>query len=97
MRSQLYALLHAAERKNVTLQILLFTAGAHPAHDGAFTRLRLDSGGLEVVLVESLTAAQYVETEPELKRYRKVWSELSEKSLSEAASLAMIERLISET
>ena len=95
MRTQLQALLRMGQRENIRLQVLPFTAGAHPAHGGAFTWLRLDSGNLEVILTETLTSAQYVETESELRKYREVWCQLREQALSEAASLAMFERLAS--
>lgn len=93
---QLHRLLEAATLSNVTLQILPFTAGASAGLNGSFTRLHLDSGALEVVLVESLTTGWYLETGQDLRRYRVVMDHLRAQALPEDSSRAMIEGLLSD-
>ncbi|MFI5525214.1 Scr1 family TA system antitoxin-like transcriptional regulator [Streptomyces platensis] len=42
------------------IQVLPFTAGAHPAQDGSHTIFRFDAGSL-VVVVEPMTTSLYLE------------------------------------
>jgi transcriptional regulator with XRE-family HTH domain len=98
MRAQLERLLTAAALPHVTLQVLPFAAGAHPGVDGAFTILDVAPGNLlQVVTVHSLTRSWYVDEPPDVEHYRRVFDRLREIALPEADSLALIERLVSET
>jgi hypothetical protein len=53
LRDQLRRLLELGDRRNITLQLLPFSAGAHPGLDGSFTILRAPGGGGDVCHVES--------------------------------------------
>jgi transcriptional regulator with XRE-family HTH domain len=70
MRGQLERLTEAAKLPNVTLQVLPFDAGAHPAMLGAFSILRFADRALpDVVYLEHLTNAVYLDKRDEVERY----------------------------
>jgi transcriptional regulator with XRE-family HTH domain len=97
MRAQLTKLLVVARPPHMTLQVLPYTAGAHPGIDGSFTILDVGPGELlQVVTVHSLTRSWYVDEPPDVAHYRQVFAKLREIALSEADSLAMIKRIVSE-
>jgi hypothetical protein len=70
MRAQLERLMEATKLPNVTLQVLPFGAGAHPAMVGAFSVLRFGDVELpDVVYVEHLTSALYLSKQEDVDRY----------------------------
>jgi hypothetical protein len=70
MRAQLEALMQANTMPNVRLQILPFRVGGHAATGGAFSILRFAEQELpDVVYVESLTNAYYIERQEEVDQY----------------------------
>jgi len=70
MRSQLEALVQANTMPNVRLQVLPFRVGGHAATGGAFSILRFAEQELpDVVYVESLTNAYYIERQEEVDQY----------------------------
>ena len=70
MRAQLEALLEAAARPNVRLQIVPFDAGGHSAAGGAFTILRFPDQELpDVVYIEQLTSALYLDKRDDVEHY----------------------------
>ena len=70
MRGQLERLIEATKLANVTLQVLRFEAGAHPAMLGAFSILRFADRGLpDVVYLEHVTNAVYLDKRDEVEHY----------------------------
>jgi hypothetical protein len=70
MRDQIERLIEAAGLPNVTLQVLRFGAGAHPAMVGAFSLLRFADIELpDVVYLEHLTGAIYLDKRDEVRQY----------------------------
>src|SRR6266540_3671312 len=70
MRAQVERLVEAASLPRVTLQVLPFGAGAHPAMVGAFTVLRFEDAELpDVVYFEHLTNAVYLDKREEVEHY----------------------------
>ena len=70
MRAQIEALVEANTMRNTRLQILPFAVGGHAATGGAFTILRFPERDLpDVVYVESLTSAHYIERPDEVDQY----------------------------
>ena len=70
MRAQLEALLEATARPNVRLQIVPFTAGGHSAAGGAYTILRFPDQELpDVVYIEQLTSALYLDKRDDVEHY----------------------------
>jgi hypothetical protein len=70
MRAQLERLIDAARLPNVTLQVLPFGVGAHPAMAGAFSILRFADVDLpDVVYLEHLTGAIYLDKRDDVREY----------------------------
>ena len=70
MRVQLERLIDATKLPNVTLQVLPFDAGAHPAMVGAFSILRFADDDLpDVVYLEHLTGAMYLDKREDVRQY----------------------------
>ncbi|MFC7221375.1 helix-turn-helix domain-containing protein [Streptomyces polyrhachis] len=70
MREQLNHLLHLIEMPNVSLQVIPFSYAGHAADTGAFTLLRFPDADLsDVVYVEHLTSAIYLDKAEDVARY----------------------------
>ncbi len=70
MRAQIEHLIEAARLPNVTLQVLRFGVGAHPAMVGAFSILRFADIDLpDVVYIEHLTGAIYLDKRDDVRQY----------------------------
>jgi Domain of unknown function (DUF5753)/Helix-turn-helix domain len=70
MREQIAALIEATELPNVRLQVLPFDAGGHAAAGGAFSILRFPDQDLpDVVYVEQLTSALYLDKPDDIDQY----------------------------
>jgi hypothetical protein len=77
MREQLRHLLDMCDHPAVTVQILPFSAGAHRAMGGAFTILRYTEPDLrDVVFIEQLTSALYLDKPAEVDSYLEVIEEV---------------------
>jgi transcriptional regulator with XRE-family HTH domain len=97
MRLQLEHLLEVSGLPNVALQVLPFGAGAHPAMGRPFVILafpeRADS---DVVYLEDLTSALYVEDVAEVDRYNVFFDHLRATALSFSDSAALIQSALKE-
>jgi transcriptional regulator with XRE-family HTH domain len=70
MRGQLAALIEASKLPNIRLQVIPFTAGGHAASGGAFSILRFRDQDLpDVVYVEQLTSAIYLDKREDVDHY----------------------------
>ncbi|NUR96043.1 MAG: helix-turn-helix domain-containing protein [Kribbellaceae bacterium] len=70
LRNQLEYLIEASRRHNVTLQIIPFEQGGYTATGGAFTLLRFNDADLpDIVYIEHLTSAVYLDKREELDTY----------------------------
>lgn len=70
MRAQIEALIEAAKKPNVRLQIIPFNAGGHAAAGGPFAILRFPEPELpDVVYVEQLTSAIYLDKRDDVDHY----------------------------
>jgi transcriptional regulator with XRE-family HTH domain len=97
MREQLAHLVQLANRPNVTLQVLPFTAGAHPAMTNSFTMLQFSvEGGEPTILVEVDSGALYPDRPLDFERYTWIFGRLRELALSPRKSSALISRLAEE-
>ena len=73
MRAQIDRLVDATSMPNVTLQVLPFGVGAHPAMIGAFSILRFADAELpDVVYLEHLTNAAYLDKHEDVAQYLEV-------------------------
>ncbi|GAA4231971.1 helix-turn-helix transcriptional regulator [Actinomadura meridiana] len=94
MRAQLAHLRDLAKLSNVTLQVLPFDAGAHPAMSGAFTILGFpEPSDPKVVYMEEQTGGLYLEKPPEIERYTMAFDHLRAAALRPSDSLALIARV----
>ncbi|MBU3064636.1 helix-turn-helix domain-containing protein [Nocardia sp. NEAU-G5] len=76
-RDQLRHLLKLIELPNVTVQVLPETAGPTPAEGGSFTMLRFPEPELpDIVYLEQLTSALYLDKRQDLLRYRNLMDTL---------------------
>lgn len=88
---QLTRLLEAAELPSVTLQVIPFDVGAHPAMDGAFSILGFREGtDPSIVYIEYQTGALYLEKPDEVRRYGLIFDHLRAAALPVDASRALI-------
>ena len=70
MRAQLEHLIAAAGRPKVTIQVIPFAAGWHPALYGMFNIFRFPAEQLpDIVYTETLTGAYYLNKPDESARY----------------------------
>jgi hypothetical protein len=70
LREQLEYLIEASRRHNVTLQVIPFEKGGYTATGGAFTLLRFNDADLpDIVYIEHLTSAVYLDKREELDAY----------------------------
>ena len=98
VREQLRYLIEAADHPAVTLQILPFSAGAHSAMGGPFTILRSAEPDLQdVVYIEQLTGALYLDTPSEVDRYLEVMEQLCLQAEPPANTGELLQQILSET
>ncbi|GII81142.1 transcriptional regulator [Sphaerisporangium rufum] len=77
MRAQIEHLLRAVENPAITLQVMPFSAGGHAAAGGPFSILRFAEPDLpDVVYLEQLTSAVYLDKREDLDRYQAVMERL---------------------
>ena len=96
MRAQLERLIAATEEPNVTLQIVPFTSGGHAAEGGAFTIMRFPEAELpDVVYIEQLTSALYLDKREDVERYSEVMDQLSVESEPPERTADLIGKIMS--
>lgn len=76
---------------NITIQVLPFSAGAHPAMGSSFVHLRLaDPSDAEIIYLEDLSSSDYLPNPIQIVSYLTVFGALSLSALDPAASTVMI-------
>jgi transcriptional regulator with XRE-family HTH domain len=91
MRAQLRRLIEAAELPHVTLQVVPFARGGHAGASGAFSILRFREQDLpDVVYIEQLTSAVYLDQRADVEHYLEVADQLSGEALTPADTAAFI-------
>ena len=97
MRLQLEHLLELSRLPNVAIQVLPFGAGAHPAMGRPFVILAFpERADPDVVYLEDLTSALYVEDVNEVDRYNMFFNHLRATALSFEDSAALITSVIKD-
>jgi transcriptional regulator with XRE-family HTH domain len=98
MRGQLEHLLELTTLPNVTVQVIPFHSGAHAAAGGPFTILRFPGLDLpDVVYLEQLSSALYLDQPDEVTGYLTVMNQLCVQAAPVAASKDIIRTLLSDT
>jgi hypothetical protein len=94
MRGQLGRLIELADLPNVTLQVLPFSAGVHPAMDGGFSILGFpEPSDPSVVYLENAAGSVYLEEALEVARFDRMFSHIIAKALSPEDSRRLLTRL----
>jgi hypothetical protein len=97
MRLQLDHLLDLGGLPNVAIQVLPFGAGAHPAMGRPFVILAFpERADPDVVYLEDLTSALYVENVDEVDRYNVFFNHLRATALSFEGSAALITSVLKD-
>jgi transcriptional regulator with XRE-family HTH domain len=98
MRGQLERLAEATKLPNVTLQVLPWSAGAHAAMTGAFSILRFGDQDLpDVVYVEHLTNAVYLDRREDVNQYLHVMDTISVRAASPDKTVDMLHKILKES
>jgi hypothetical protein len=92
MGAQLDHLVEMAQMPNVTLEVISFAVGAHPAMDSNFTLLDFEVVP-SVVYVEGLMGWLYIERPQEIARYRQVFDYLHAAALSNEDTIELIREI----
>lgn len=91
MRAQIEHLMRERDQANITIQILPFSAGEHPAMLGPFYMLTfLDPADTGAVHIENITWSHALEKPEDIRAYEEVWDAIQAKAVSPADSRAIM-------
>ncbi|HJW62417.1 MAG TPA: helix-turn-helix transcriptional regulator [Actinomycetes bacterium] len=97
MRGQLERLIEATKLPNVTLQILPFASGAHPAMVGSFSVLRFPDEELpDIVYLEHLTSALYLNKPDEVDQYLHVMESICVRAAAPDQTVEVLGQILAE-
>ncbi|MER8039292.1 helix-turn-helix transcriptional regulator [Streptomyces hydrogenans] len=95
MRGQLKHLIEVSEHPGVTLQVMPFSFGGHAGESGSFTMLSFPESDLsDVVYLEQLTGALYLDKREEVAQYGAVMEKLAKDSPDPAESRDLLRGLL---
>lgn len=91
MGAQLRHLVGQAKQPHITLQVVPYKVGAHPGMHGAFAIMDFpDTADPELVYVESMAGALFLEREADVRRYSAVFEYLRAAALNPADSARLV-------
>jgi transcriptional regulator with XRE-family HTH domain len=94
MRAQLGHLIEASRLPTVTLQVVPFTAGGHSAAGGPICILRFAEPDLpDIVYLEQLTTALYLDRPEEVDAYQVVMDRLSVQAAPDTETVQILDRI----
>lgn len=93
MSAQLSRLIEVSRLPNVTLQVIPYSAGAHPAMDSTFNILEFAGAVPSVVYVEGLVGWIYMKRTQEIARYQQVFERLCKIALTPQESIGLVARI----
>jgi len=93
MKAQLKRLEELGSFPHVTIRIISFEAGAHPAMDSTFRILEFDGTVSSVVYIEGLVGYIYLDRAQDIARYEKVFASLCELALNPQESIELIAKI----
>ncbi|MEO3811950.1 helix-turn-helix transcriptional regulator [Sphaerisporangium sp. B11E5] len=97
MRGQIQHLLELMRLPGITIQVMPFSYGGHSAEGGAFSILRFGDKELpDVVYVEQLASALYLDKREEVDRYSEVMERLCAVSTTPEATVEILQKIISD-
>jgi transcriptional regulator with XRE-family HTH domain len=97
LRRQVEALIEVSERPNVTLQVIPLCYGGHAGAGGSFSILRFPGGDLpDVVYLEQLTGAQYLNRREDVDRYADAMERLCVEAEAPATTVDVLARSLQD-
>lgn len=97
MRAQLAHLAEMASLDSVTMQVLPFAVGAHPAMNESFMMLSFpESSDADMVYLENQAGSLYLEKPQQVQRYRLMFDYLRAQALPPAESVALVRQAAKE-
>lgn len=98
MRAQIARLIEVADLPHVSIQIVPFGYGGHAAASGSFTVLRYSDAEVpDVVYIEQLTSALYLDNREDVEHYLEVMDRLSAEALTPARTKRFLAEVFRET
>jgi hypothetical protein len=98
MRAQLNRLIEVSGLRRVTVQVVPFGRGGHAAAGGSFSVLRFGEADMpDVVYIEHLTSALYLDKREDVDHYMEVMNHLSTEALTPAETTYFLAEIIQET
>jgi hypothetical protein len=98
MRDQLTHLIQSAEQPEVTIQVIPFAAGWHPALYGMFWIFRFPGDELpDIVYSEALTGAYYLNKPDETARYTQALDTMCAQAASPEQTITILRDIMKET
>jgi transcriptional regulator with XRE-family HTH domain len=95
MRAQIERLIEVALLPHVTMQVMPFRRGGHAGAGGSFTVLRFGEPDLpDVVYIEQLTSALYLERRADVDHYMEVVNRLSAEALTPSGTIRFLKEII---
>ena len=93
MQAQLNHLINVTKFHNVTIQVISYGAGAHPAMESTFAILSLEEPVPSIVYVEGLVGFIYLDRPQDIARYEQVFDRLRDVALSPQESIKLIAKV----
>jgi hypothetical protein len=96
MQAQLDHLIDVTKIHNVTIRIVPYSTGAHPAMEDTFAILDFEEPVPKIVYVEGLIGFLYLERPQDIARYEQVFDRLHEIALNPKESINLIAKVSTE-
>lgn len=94
MHCQLQALEAATTTPNITLQVIPFSAGAHPGMPGSFVLMTFaDPMDMDLIYIDSMAGDLFLESDADISRYTTMFDTLRAVALGPDDSRALISQL----
>jgi hypothetical protein len=97
MRGQLERLIEAAAQPSITIQVLPFAAGWHPAMYGMFNIFRFPDNAIpDVVYSEALTSAYYLNKPEETTKYTEALDRMAAVAATPDKTVTILKKILKE-
>jgi transcriptional regulator with XRE-family HTH domain len=98
MRGQIAALIDAAGQDHITIQVIPFAAGWHPALYGMFWMFRFPDAQMpDIVYSETLTGAYYLNKPAETAAYAEALDRMCAQAASPEQTITILQNILKET
>ena len=93
MVQQLERVIEANQQHNITVQVMPYSVGAHPALDSTFILLEFPPPVPGVVYIEGLVGQVYLERPQDVERYKQIFAQLTAIALSPEKSAELMAKV----